>query len=677
MNKLYFKLMKTNIKNGKQFYFPYILAGMLMVILFYSMRAIYCNEGIEHMVGGSEIKIIMNLGTYVIVIFSFIFIFYTNSFIMKRRKKDIGIYNILGMEKRHIAKELFVETMTIAVIVIAGGLITGVLFNKFFMMFLYKILNFETSIKFVISWAAIRYSLIVFTILYTVTVVYNVMQVKLSNPIELLHGSSVGEKEPKTKVLMAIMGFICIGVGYYIAITTQNPVKALMLFFVAIVLVIIGTYLLFAAGSIAILKMLKNNKNYYYQKKHFIAVSGMIYRMKQNATGLANICILSTMVLVMVSTTVSMYIGQEDIMNTRFDAEINISVYSDKLASNRETLRQLMEKMVTENGGNITKKYDNIKLNYTGYMEDGEFKLLGKDKQLDYTEMAFVTFMTKDDFASTFGIETEALLEDEIALFGTPEYDASEFKVFGNKFKVKTFEDFEYDSITSGMVKEDYYIVVKNEDVLEMLTETAKIIGKNTGWNYNFTYLYNFYMDIDGTSAEKKKCEQAIIDTKEKYMEMLNPEDASAGFQKIMFEGKENSRQSFFSLYGGLFFLGIFLGAIFLIITVIIIFYKQISEGYEDKDRFLIMENVGMSKKDVKMSIRSQIRMVFVFPLAIAAIHVTAAFPMIKRLLLMLNMTNSALYAKCVIVSVLIFAMIYVIVFMLTSRTYYKIAGNK
>ncbi len=669
--------MKTNIKNGKQFYFPYILAGMLMVILFYSMRAIYCNEGIEHMVGGSEIKIIMNLGTYVIVIFSFIFIFYTNSFIMKRRKKDIGIYNILGMEKRHIAKELFVETMTIAVIVIAGGLITGVLFNKFFMMFLYKILNFETSIKFVISWAAIRYSLIVFTILYTVTVVYNVMQVKLSNPIELLHGSSVGEKEPKTKVLMAIMGFICIGVGYYIAITTQNPVKALMLFFVAIVLVIIGTYLLFAAGSIAILKMLKNNKNYYYQKKHFIAVSGMIYRMKQNATGLANICILSTMVLVMVSTTVSMYIGQEDIMNTRFDAEINISVYSDKLASNRETLRQLMEKMVTENGGNITKKYDNIKLNYTGYMEDGEFKLLGKDKQLDYTEMAFVTFMTKDDFASTFGIETEALLEDEIALFGTPEYDASEFKVFGNKFKVKTFEDFEYDSITSGMVKEDYYIVVKNEDVLEMLTETAKIIGKNTGWNYNFTYLYNFYMDIDGTSAEKKKCEQAIIDTKEKYMEMLNPEDASAGFQKIMFEGKENSRQSFFSLYGGLFFLGIFLGAIFLIITVIIIFYKQISEGYEDKDRFLIMENVGMSKKDVKMSIRSQIRMVFVFPLAIAAIHVTAAFPMIKRLLLMLNMTNSALYAKCVIVSVLIFAMIYVIVFMLTSRTYYKIAGNK
>lgn len=581
------------------------------------------------------------------------------------------------MEKRHIAKELFVETMTIAVIVIAGGLVTGVVFNKFFMMFLYKILHLETTIKFVISWAAIRYSLIVFTILYTVTVIYNVMQVKLSNPIELLHGSSVGEKEPKTKVLMAAMGFICIGVGYYIAITTENPVQALMLFFVAIVLVIVGTYLLFAAGSIAILKMLKNNKNYYYKKNHFIAVSGMIYRMKQNAIGLANICILSTMVLVMVSTTVSMYIGQEDIMNTRFESEIHITAYSDKLAGDRTKLRQITEKMVTDNGGSITKKYDNMELMYTGYMEDGEFKLLGDDKQLDYSEMAFVTFMTKDDYKNTFGIETETLLENEVALFGMPEYKKSEFKAFGNTFKVKTFSDFDNDSITSGMVKENYYIVVENDIVLEKLNESAKVVGKNTGWNYTFNYNYNFYINIDGTPAEKKKCEQAISDAKKQYMETLNNEYVNASFNSVMFEGRENSRESFFSLYGGLFFLGIFLGAIFLMITVIIIFYKQISEGYEDKDRFLIMEKVGMSKKDVRISIRSQIRMVFVFPLAVAAIHVTAAFPMIKRLLLMLNMANSALYAKCVIVSVLIFAVIYVIVFMLTSRTYYKIAGNK
>ncbi len=317
MSKLYIKLMATNIKNGKKFYLPYILSGILIVILFYNILAIYYNEGLSNMAGGRDVKLIMSLGSKVIGIFSFIFIFYTNSFIMKRRKKDIGIYNILGMEKRHIARELFAETMVIAIIVIVCGLVTGIIFDKFLMMFVYKLLGFETSIKFVVSGMAVCYTLILFITLYFTVMVYNVMQVRLSNPIELLRGSNVGEKEPKTKVLMAITGFLCIGAGYYIAITTENPIAALSLFFIAVLLVIIGTYCLFTAGSIALLKMLRNNKKYYYQKKHFTAVSGMIYRMKQNAAGLANICILSTMVLVMVSTTVSMYIGEEDILNTR------------------------------------------------------------------------------------------------------------------------------------------------------------------------------------------------------------------------------------------------------------------------------------------------------------------------------------------------------------------------
>ncbi len=319
MGKLYIKLMTTNIKNGKRFYFPYILAGAVIVVLFYNMMAIYYNNGLSNMTGGQDIKMIMQFGTVVVVIFSFIFIFYTNSFIMKRRKKDIGIYNILGMEKRHIAMEIFIETMVIAIIVIVCGLFTGILFDKFLMMLLYKILGFETSIKFTISVTSICNSLIVFIILYSLTMVYNVMQVKLSNPIELLRGGSVGEKEPKTKILMAIIGFVCIATGYYIAITTEDPIGAIMLFFVAVVLVIIGTYSLFTAGSIAFLKILRNNKNYYYKKKHFTAVSGMIYRMKQNAAGLSNICILSTMVLVMVSATVCIYIGEEDIIDNRLN----------------------------------------------------------------------------------------------------------------------------------------------------------------------------------------------------------------------------------------------------------------------------------------------------------------------------------------------------------------------
>lgn len=678
MNKLYFKLMKTNIKNGKQFYFPYVLAGILMVILFYSMRAIYYNDGLNHMAGGQEIKTIMSFGTYVIIIFSFIFVFYTNSFIMKRRKKDIGIYNILGMEKRHIAREIFIETMAIAGVVIVDGLVIGVVFNKFFMMFLYKILHFETSIKFAISWTALCQALSIFTVLYLMTIVYNVIQVKLSNPIELLKGSSTGEREPKTKAFMAVIGFLCIGIGYYIAITTKNPVEALILFFVAIVLVIIGTYCLFAAGSIAILKMLKNNKNYYYKKKHFIAVSGMIYRMKQNSVGLANICILSTMVLVMVSTTVSMYIGEKDIMNARFPSEINISTYSQKFVD-KTKLRELVVETIEKNGRNILNEYNNISLSYTGYMENDEFKLLSGEEGLNYTDMALITFMTKEDFINIHGIDAGVLMEDEITLFGSPEYEKKEFKAFGQTFKVKKMADLdEKDSeLLANTVKEYYYVVVRNEAVLEKLNEAAKENSKDSSLNYNFTYTYNYYIDIDGTPDEKKKCEKDIEHAAEEYIKILNGENTEADFSRILVEGRESSWESFFALYGGLFFLGIFLGAIFLMITVIIIFYKQISEGYEDRERFLIMEKVGMSKKDVKISIRSQIRMVFLFPIAVAAIHVTAAFPMIKRLLLMLNMTNSVLYAKCVVSAVLIFTIIYVIVFMLTSRTYYKIVGSE
>jgi len=679
MNKLYFKLMATNIKNGKQFYVPYILAGILTVILFYSMMAIYYNDGLATMPGGSNLIMIMNFGTKVIVIFSFIFIFYTNSFIMKRRKKDIGIYNILGMEKRHIAKEIFLENMVIAIIVIAGGLIIAIMFNKFFMMFLYKILRFETGIKFFVCGPAIRNTLAVFTILYLMTVVYNIMQVKLSNPIELLHGSNAGEKEPKTKVFMAVAGIICIGTGYYIAITTENPINALMLFFVAVVLVIAGTYFIFTAGSIAFLKMLRHNKNYYYNKKHFTAVSGLIYRMKQNAAGLANICILSTMVLVMLSTTVSLYIGEDDILKTRYVADINVTCYSEKPAD-REKFDSLVEKTVKDSGRKITKKHGNAYQSFVGIIEGNEFRILNNnDNAVNYNDYSVVVFITNEDFTNSYNYKTGPMQEDEVFVYGQPEYKWNNFKAFGQEFNVKKYVDFDDPDSMSDVVKECYYIIVKDEETLVRINEAAKAAYKasDTSMNYSFTYQYNLYIDIDGNSSEKKECGRDIINAGSGYIETLKSTDKKTGYTKVYTEAREVNREEFLSLYGGLFFLGIFLGSIFLMITVIIIFYKQISEGYDDKERFIIMEKVGMSKKDVKTSIRSQIKMVFLLPIAIAVVHVAAAFPMIRRLLLMFNMNNYMLYAKCVLVTILVFAAIYIAVFILTSRTYYKIVGNE
>ncbi len=663
MNKLYIKLMTTNIKNGKKFYLPYILSGILIVTLFYNILAIYYNEGLSNMAGGGDVKLIMSFGSKVIGIFSFIFIFYTNSFIMKRRKKDIGIYNILGMEKRHIARELFAETMAIAIIVIVCGLATGILFDKFLMMFLYKLLGFETSIKFVISGMAVFYTLILFLTLYFLIMVYNVMQVKLSNPIELLRGSNVGEKEPKTKVLMAITGFLCIGAGYYIAITTENPMAALMFFFIAVLLVIIGTYCLFTAGSIALLKMLRNNKKYYYQKKHFTAVSGMIYRMKQNAAGLANICILSTMVLVMVSTTVSMYIGEEDILKTRFEAELNINGRSGKLADSTNII-QLTEDEIKKQGRKILKEYEYTHITVGGVMNGSELDTEGEEGiKYNFSDITFLNLITRDDFKKISGIDAGDIKEDEIKLFGTSGYNEKEIKFLGLEYKVKeSVADNKFSRLESNAAK-CYFAVTGDYNGLEKVA--ARIREENVEDMYN----YGLHIDIDGTPDQKKQCAKALS-------KLLNNNDKT-GLLKVSVESREENRSGFYIVYGGLFFLGIFLGTMFLIITVLIIFYKQISEGYEDRERFIIMEKVGMSKKDVKSSIRSQIRTVFLLPIAVATIHVAAAFPMTRRLLAMLNMSNYKLYIICVIATVVVFAIIYVIVFLLTSRTYYKIVGEE
>ncbi len=663
MNKLYIKLMTTNIKNGKKFYLPYILSGILIVTLFYNILAIYYNEGLSNMAGGGDVKLIMSFGSKVIGIFSFIFIFYTNSFIMKRRKKDIGIYNILGMEKRHIAKELFAETMAIAIIVIVCGLVTGILFDKFLMMFLYKLLGFETSIKFVISGMAVFYTLILFLALYFLIMVYNVMQVKLSNPIELLRGSNVGEKEPKTKALMAITGFLCIGAGYYIAITTENPMAALMFFFIAVLLVIIGTYCLFTAGSIALLKMLRNNKKYYYQKKHFTAVSGMIYRMKQNAAGLANICILSTMVLVMVSTTVSMYIGEEDILKTRFEAELNINGRSGKLADSTNII-QLAEDEIKKQGRKILKEYEYTHITVGGVMNGSELDTEGEEGiKYNFSDITFLNLITRDDFKKISGIDAGDIKEDEIKLFGTAKYNEDEIKFLGLSYKVKeSVADNKFAQMESNAAK-CYFAVTGDYNGLEKVA--ARIREENVEDMYN----YGLHIDIDGTPDQKKQCAKALS-------KLLNNNDKT-GLLKVSVESREENRSGFYIVYGGLFFLGIFLGTMFLIITVLIIFYKQISEGYEDRERFIIMEKVGMSKKDVKSSIRSQIRTVFLLPIAVATIHVAAAFPMTRRLLAMLNMSNYKLYIICVIATVVVFAIIYIIVFLLTSRTYYKIVGEE
>lgn len=663
---MYTKLAITNIKNNRQFYFPYLLTGIITVAMFYIMCALESNPGIQSMPGAKNLGLILRLGIGVIGIFAVIFLFYTNSFIIKRRKKELGIYNILGMEKRHIAKILSKEAFFTAIIAIGGGLVTGVLFHKLACMLLYRMIGFNGGITFSFSKKGVMITAILFAIVYLLTYIYDLFQVQLANPIELLQSGNKGEREPKTKAIMAVLGVLCLGTGYFIAITTKNPIKALTLFFVAVILVIIGTYLLFTAGSIALLKILRRNKGYYYQTKHFTSVSGMIYRMKQNAVGLTNICILSTMVLVAVSTTVSLYVGIEDIMKERYPNEINISAYYDTGAPAEDSIAPIVEKSVKESGRKIRHEEDYLELYFAAIKDQGQYSLDKEKVKTAGDRVSGFVVLTREDCKKKYNEEIPELAENEVALFTIKKTDMDTLVLENRSYHVKEIKQFQntedFETI-ADMMDEYYYVIVNDVQDMERLWQLQKDIYQENSSSIS----RQVRLDIDGDSEQKKECFENIKTA-------LGPEQAKA---RILIDSRQSSLDEFYQIYGGFLFLGLFLGILFLMITVLIIFYKQISEGYDDKERFSIMEKVGMSNNEVKATIRSQVRTVFFLPILMAAIHVGMAFPMIKRLLSLFGLSNTALFAGCMAGTILVFALIYLLVFLKTSKTYYKIVGEQ
>lgn len=663
---MYTKLAITNIKNNRQFYFPYLLTGIITVAMFYIMCALESNPGIQSMPGAKDLGLILRLGIGVIGIFAVIFLFYTNSFIIKRRKKELGIYNILGMEKRHIAKILSKEAFFTAIIAIGGGLVTGVLFHKLACMLLYRMIGFNGGITFSFSKKGVMITAILFAIVYLLTYIYDLFQVQLANPIELLQSGNKGEREPKTKAIMAVLGVLCLGTGYFIAITTKNPIKALTLFFVAVILVIIGTYLLFTAGSIALLKILRRNKGYYYQTKHFTSVSGMIYRMKQNAVGLANICILSTMVLVAVSTTVSLYVGIEDIMKEQYPNEINIRAYYDTGAPSEDSIAPIVEKSVKESGRKIRHEEDYLELYFAAIKDQGQYSLDKEKVKTAGDRVSGFVVLTREDCKKKYNEEIPELAENEVALFTIKKTDMDTLVLENRSYHVKEIKQFQntedFETI-ADMMDEYYYVIVNDVQDMERLWQLQKDIYQENSSSIS----RQVRLDIDGDSEQKKECFENIKTA-------LGPEQAKA---RILIDSRQSSLDEFYQIYGGFLFLGLFLGILFLMITVLIIFYKQISEGYDDKERFSIMEKVGMSNDEAKATIRSQVRTVFFLPILMAAVHVGMAFPMIKRLLSLFGLSNTALFAGCMAGTILVFALIYLLVFLKTSKTYYKIVGEQ
>lgn len=626
-------------------------------MMFYIMNFIFVNEGLNRMAGGTQLKSIFNYGIYITGFFSVIFLIYTNSFLIKRRKKELGLYNILGMDKRHVAKVLFWETIFLTLISMIIGLLWGITVSKLMFLVLLKILNFKVPTGFFISTQSLLKTAILFCAIFVLTLMYNLSQIHLSKPVELLKGGQIGEKEPKTRWFLTFIGILSLGTGYYLALTTESLLDALNMFFIATVLVMIGTYALFTTGSIALLKMLRKNKKFYYKTNHFVNVSGMIYRMRQNAVGLASICILSTTVLVMVSTTVSLYVCKEDVLRTRFPKDISINV--ENISKERvDILGNMIKEKADEN--NILMK-NIVKYRYMplAAIQNKNSFTDGHNESINSNNMCFLEFIPLNQY-NDMENSCVSLKENEVLLYTyRGKITDNNINILGNEFKIKErISSLPASGIIPSAAANSYFIVVPDEKIIEKVYPSNGVFH---GSKIDLSYYYAFDTD---NSAEKE-----IKLTKE-----IDNEIKKISIDRRV-EGLEESRESLFSFYGGLFFLGIFLGALFVMATVLIIYYKQISEGYDDKERFEIMQKVGMSKAEIKKSIGSQVLMVFFLPLVTAIIHIAFAFKVIVKLLVVLNLTNVKLFMLCTAGTIFVFAIFYAFIYYLTSRVYYRIVS--
>ena len=655
---LYWKLAQQNIKKNKRAYFPYIIASICMVALYYIFHSIPEYPGLSKVRGGDSVIMLLNMGSGVMAFFTIIFLFYINSFLIKQRKKELGLYCVLGMEKRHISHVLMDEMILVAGISIVGGLLCGLLFSKVAYVILLRILGAVVQLGFVVAWKGIRKTVVLFGILFFVLLIYNMSRVHLINPVELLSGGNAGEKEPKTKWIQAILGFATLGGGYYLANTVASPIAAINTFLLAVVLVMVGTYLLFSAGSIALLKLLKKHKKYYYQTKHFVAISGLIYRMKQNAVGLANICILSTAVLVTLSTTVCIYTSLDETLRNNYGRDVTVSsqALSDE---DKDKVDKKIQKVLEDYQIQPVVVEKSQDINVYEYQEGDSFNYKDVDN-MSSSSMSSIKIMEATGYEEMTGDQVE--LQSGEALIGSlgDKYVDPQITISGQTFQIvgklpKTkFCSEDYVPIFSS----SYVVVVSSRSEVEAIYDAyMKETGEvESGAAQSFEYAYSYGMDLD--------CE---ADTQ---IELKNTLAKELEMYPVNVKGIEAARESFMALHGGLLFVGIFLGIVFLMATVLIIYYKQISEGFEDKKRFEIMCKVGMGHLEVKTSIHSQILTVFFFPVVLAGVHLIAAYPCIKKILAMFGLMNGTIFIITCIATYVVFLIVYAIVYLLTAKIY-------
>lgn len=669
---IFSRLAKQNIRNNKSTYIPYIITCIFCIAMIYMMEFLRDCPTLDQAVRqADEVRMIVFTGEIVVEIFCIIFLIYSNSFLMKRRQKEIGLYNILGLERNHIGIVMFLETIITSIGSLAGGIAAGIIGSKLALLLLLKLLHIPSVLGFYISVKGIFTCLFMFGIIFLMILFLNLAKIHLSRPVELLRGNNTGEKEPAAKWLMALIGFICLGAGYYLAVTTESPIKAITIFLLAVILVMAGTYLLFTAGSIVILKFLRRRKSFYYRTGNFISISGMLYRMKQNAIGLASICILSTGVLLMISMTVSIYFGMNDIMLNRYPYDVDMSVTSIS-EDECQTAIEAFEKAIADNKVPVEKSVEEIYLDIVCNKNGDQILIKPANTIRNSDSVLVLSLLNQAEYKRLTGISAN-LNDDEIFAWYPSAVQKDSVTVDETEFTVKKWLDKNPLTCGEDAVSDNAVLVVTDEDFKkfdEMRTEMYKGVSSAPAGEDLTLHLG---LDITGSETDK-------IDFGTPVMEAVKDLKKNGGLSEnswITSGIRQQEYESYYADNGSLLFIGIFLGSLFLMGTAMIIYYKQISEGYEDQKRFEIMQKVGLSRREVRSSVRRQILMVFFLPLLMAMLHITMAFPMIRRMLLLFGMTNTKLFIGCTAGTVLIFAVVYGLIYLMTARSYYHIVERK
>lgn len=655
----FFKMAVKNIRANKQLYLPYMISSILTVAMFSQMVALLTNEFVQER--NPTLSTLFALGAIVIGLFSFIFTMYTNSFLIKRRKKEIGLYGILGLEKKHVGRILFLETIIVGFGSILIGLLIGLLFGRLFFLLLNYLLQLPEVMSYTTSWKGMGMTVILFILIFFVAYLYNVSQVTFSNPIKLLKGEKEGEKEPKSNWLLLILGIGSLGYGYWISVTISDPVAAMIQFFFAVILVIIGTFCLFTAGSIFVLKAMKKNKQLYYQPRAFISISGMLYRMKQNATGLANISVLSCMVIIALATTTTIYVGTEDTLAMRFPAENNVTVYSFGEEVKVEQVQESVEDVINVINENteevaVENQEQYIHANLFGKMKEDYFEV-GLDLEGGLTMPDTLLLISLDDY-NRLTQSNDTLADNQVYIHHSADYQNETIKLSSLEFDTvileKNMDMFPIEESISG----SYLIVVPSKEVMQAILSAYQ--AEATDYLNGDVY-GSIQWDTSGTEEEKAS-----------YIERIS-EKISNGDFVARYESRSAGRDEWYTMNGGFLFLGIFLGLLFTIGTVLITYYKQISEGYDDRERFQIMQKVGLDKDMIRSTSRSQVVWMFMLPLIVATVHTVFAYPIIHKLLMIFGIFSHTVLISCIVGVVLSFSVIYWLIYRLTARIYFSI----